>query len=293
VGGKITSIIILNLNGKAHLDRCLTSVGGYTATPYELIVIDNGSTDGSPEYLRGVEANNLTVVENPENLGPSARVQGMALAQGDYVLFLDNDTWVTSSWLERLIGHMGNDPSIGLMGPSTNYIDGQQMIPGVKYEDIAELADIAAIMATNFAGVLQPSIRMVGFCLCIRRAVIDKIGGLDSRFGKYGFEDDDFAWRSVLAGFDSYIARDVFIHHTGNQGSVGGGLDYPKLVREAWDKFHAKWGLPADMDFYGYLGGGYNLIPDRPFDPDLDYVALPDLAEVEPLITRRDTWRWG
>lgn len=284
----MTSILILNYNGKEHLQRWLLSIQETTSQPYELIVIDNGSTDGSPEYLRTVDARRLTVVENPENIGcPPARAQGMALAHGDYVVLLDNDAWVTPGWLDRLIGHCENDPAIGLLGPSTNYISGPQMIPGVKYENSGELATIAARMATNFEGVLQPTVRLVGFCMFIRRAVIDKIGGCDPRFGKYGFEDDDFSWRTALAGFDAYIARDVFIHHTGNQGYVGAGLDYPSLVREAWPTFHAKWRLPADLDFEGYPKNGYKHLPDRPFDRDLDYVPLADLAEVEPLITRR------
>ena len=211
----------------------------------------------------------------------------MALAQGDYVLFLYNDTWVTSSWLERLIGHMGNDPSIGLMGPSTNYIDGQQMIPGVKYEDIAELADIAAIMATNFAGVLQPSIRMVGFCLCSRRAVIDKIGGLDSRFGKYGFEDDDYTRRALIAGFGCYIAHDVFIHHTGNSGRTGDAADYPALVEQAWQVFREKWGFSDALTHVGYANDPDRYAAARSFSAHDDYIPLPDPTSVEPLVTRR------
>ena len=128
----MTSILILNYNGKEHLQRCLLSIQETTSQPYELIVIDNGSTDGSPEYLRTVDARRLTVVENPENIGcPPARAQGMALAHGDYVVLLDNDAWVTPGWLDRLIGHCENDPAIGLLGPSTNYISGPQMIPGV------------------------------------------------------------------------------------------------------------------------------------------------------------------
>ncbi len=58
------------------------------------------------------------------------------------------------------------------------------------------------------------------------------------------------------------------------------------MVREAWSVFHAKWGLPADLDFEGYPEHGYAHLPNRPFDPATDYVPLPGPEDVEPLITR-------
>ena len=69
IGYPLTSIIILNHNGREHIENCLTSVAALTDVPYELIVIDNGSTDGSVEYLRDVEAESMTLIENAENLG--------------------------------------------------------------------------------------------------------------------------------------------------------------------------------------------------------------------------------
>jgi GT2 family glycosyltransferase len=284
----MTSILILNVNGRQHLQKCLLALPAFTKTPHEIIVIDNGSSDGSQDYLRTVGVRNLTVVENPENIGcPPARAQGMALAKGDYVVLLDNDTIVTAGWLTRLIGHCENDAKIGLLGPSTNYITGPQRVPGVKYTDLQSLAGIAAQTATHFAGMLQPTTRLVGFCMFIRRAVIDRIGCCDATFGKYGFEDDDYSYRAILAGFDAYIARDVFIHHTGNSGHVDAGLDYPTYVREAWSVFHAKWGLPANMTVEDYGKNPAKYMPERAFDVTTDYIPLPDVGEIEACITRR------
>jgi hypothetical protein len=174
-----------------------------------------------------------------------------------------------------------------MLGPSTNYITGPQRVPGVKYTDTQALAGIAAQTARHFEGVTQPTTRLVGFCMFIRRAVIDKIGCCDASFGKYGFEDDDYSWRAALAGFDLRIARDVFIHHTGNSGHVDAGLDYPSFVREAWSVFHAKWGLPADLTVEDYGKDPAQCMPNRPFDAATDYIPLPDPAQVEPLVTRR------
>ncbi|MBT3269825.1 glycosyltransferase family 2 protein [Candidatus Poribacteria bacterium] len=284
----MTSILILNYNGKEHVERCLLALRVFTDAAYELIVIDNGSTDGSQEFLRAADAPNMTLVENPENIGcPPARAQGMSLAGGDYIVFLDNDTVVTSGWLSRLIRHCENDPAIGMLGPSTNYISGPQMIPGVAYETTPELVSIAETMALHFEGVLQPTTRLVGFCMFMRRAVVDAIGCCDPRFGKYGFEDDDYSIRAILAGFRLCIARDVFIHHLGSRGQVDGGLDYSSLVREAWSVFRDKWGLPADLEFAAYGSDRPLHLPERSFDPSLDYIPAPDRAEIEPFITRR------
>jgi GT2 family glycosyltransferase len=283
----MTSIVILNYNGKPYLEMCLLTISAFTDVPYELIIIDNGSTDGSQEYLQAVDARDLTVIENPENIGcPPARAQGMALAKGDYVVLLDNDTLVTPGWLSRLIGHCDRDPRIGLLGPSTNYISGAQMIPALEYSGTQGLVDVAAIMAAHFAGNLQPTERLVGFCMFICRAVVDRIGACDASFGKYGFEDDDFTWRAIIAGFDAYIARDVFIHHTGGRGQESGSLDYTRLTHEAWSVFQSKWSLPGDLTVYGYGKSRGQHLPDRPFDVETDYIPLLDRAKVEPLITR-------
>lgn len=284
----MTSILILNHNGGDHLRKCLLAIQGFTDVPYELIVIDNGSTDGSQGLLGAFDARDLTVVENPTNIGcPPGRAQGMALANGDYVVFLDNDTVVTPGWLRRFIGHAESDPAIGLLGPSTNFISGPQMLPDVSYEDTRELVAVAAEIAANRAGVLEPTTRLVGFCMFIRRAVIDRIGCCDATFGRYGFEDDDYSLRAALAGFDAYIARDVFIHHVGSQGSEQGGLDYLRLVREAWSVFRDKWRLPAHVTFESYVRDRSQHVIDRPFDPVTDYIPLPDPTAIEPLITRR------
>ena len=81
---------------------------------------------------------------------------------------------------------------------------------------------------------------MVGFCLLARKAVIDRIGGLDEQFGSGNFEDDDLCIRAAGAGFKSRIARDVFIHHTGSQTFKGAGIDYHRIMLRNWELFKAK-----------------------------------------------------
>jgi spore maturation protein CgeB len=289
IGYPSTSIIILNHNGRQHIQTCLGSIATLTDTPYELIVIDNGSTDGSVEYLRSVEADSLTLIENPENIGcPPARAQGMCLARGEYVLFLDNDTYVTPGWLRRLIEHCEDNPLIGVIGPVTNYAGGAQMLSPAEatYENTPALLEFAAQLARRERGSLLGRRRIIGFCMLIRRAVVDRVGNCDGRFGKYGYEDDDYCWRALLAGYQVCVARDVFIHHVGGQGSPKGADDYEEMLPAAWVAFRDKWELPSTLEPRAYweLIRTYGLL--RAFDVEKDHIPLPDPASLAELITR-------
>ena len=283
-----TSILILNHNACDRLRQCLLSIQVFTDVPYELIIIDNGSVDGSVDFLREADLPNLTLVENETNIGcPPARAQGMTLAHGDFVLFLDNDTILTPGWLQRLLAHCHRDPTIGLIGPTTNYASGGQMRDDIRYHSTAALATAALKVASDNPGRRAPTDRLVGFCMLISRAVIDKIGCCDARFGKYGFEDDDYTRRALIAGFGAYIAHDVFIHHTGNSGRTGDAGDYPALVEQAWQVFREKWGFSDALTHVGYANDPDRYAADRSFSAHDDYIPLPDPTSVEPLVTRR------
>ena len=242
----LISIIILNFNGEKDIRGCLESIRACATEPYELIIIDNASTDGSLEYLRTLK--DITLVENPENLGcPPARTQAMALARGEYVVLLDNDTIVTPGWLTTFCGYARRNPTIGLFGPCSNHVTGLQKVDEVPYEDVQGLEAFARTFSDQNRGCLTIVPRLVGFCMFIRRAVVDRIGAPDPRFGKFGFEDDDYTWRAIIAGFQAAIAQDVFIHHIGGP-QVKGDTQYNRYLLDAWEIFKSKWDLPKELE---------------------------------------------
>ena len=280
----LTSIVILNYNGRQHLQACLQSIEKYTTTPYEVILFDNASTDGSKEYLRTLP--NITLVENPVNLGcPPGRAQAISLATGDFVVLLDNDTIVTPRWLGRFLDHMQAHPDIGILGPRSNYVSGKQLVPTAAYSTDFELDQFAKLWSWNAERTqpLLPADRLVGFCMCVRREVLEKIGGFDARFGKFGFEDDDFTLRTLVAGYRAMIANDVFIHHTGGP-QTRGDATYNIQLAEAWMTFKRKWGVPMTLA----CGDPLDITPivSQAFDPVAHYVPIPDPADVSPLIYR-------
>ena len=152
-----------------------------TDEPYEIIVVDNGSTDGSVEYLRAMP--DVRLIENESNRGfPAAANQGMSVAAGKQVLLLNNDVVVTTGWLGRMLSALrGGDDSVGLVGPRSNFVSGPQQIE-VAYENIAELDGFAWDFGKAQNGVMVEVSRLVGFCLLIKREVIDAIGLLDEQF---------------------------------------------------------------------------------------------------------------
>src|SRR5208337_3822256 len=85
--------------------------------------------------------------------------------------------------------------------------------------------------------------KLPGFCLLMKRAVYDKIGGLDERFGLRFFDDDDLAERARRAGFELAVAHDLFVHHFGSRTFHGNGIDAERLLQENSEKFAHKWGL--------------------------------------------------
>jgi len=95
----------------------------------------------------------------------------------------------------------------------------------------------------------MPFWRVVGFCMLIKRAVIDKIGGLDGRYGLGNFEDDDFSLRATLAGYESRIAEDCFVHHFGSRTFIGEQIDYKKSLHKNWEIFKKKWGISKDLPY--------------------------------------------
>ncbi len=276
----LVSIIILNYNGLEHIRPCLESIQRNTPERHEIIVVDNASTDGSKEELRS--RRDITLVENQTNIGcPPARAQALTLATGDYVVFLDNDTIVTPRWLTTFLEHAKANPLIGIMGPRSNYVSGSQLVPNVPYKDIPGLEAFSLQLAAEHRDQLTRTRRLVGFCMFVRREVIDKIGNIDESFGKFGFEDDDYTWRAHIAGFTAVIANDVFIHHTGGpQGR--GNQQYNQLLLQAWTVFRNKWELPANLAY----GSPFDLstILTRPFDPRKHYLPLVARSDIKAIV---------
>ena len=222
------SIIIVTCNNLGYLKLCISSVEKYTKTntsKYEIIFIDNGSTDGTKQYLN---LNNLNVkakfIFNDENLGfTKACNQGIKVATGEYVIFLNDDTIVSENWDELLMNPFSQIPDIGFTGPVSNSVSGVQQVTCAYVQDFeylkkTEFKDFENYIKTHKLQNKDKfinSFRLVGFCLCTKKEILNKIGEFDELFGSGGFDDDDICLRAIFAGYHNIVVQECFIHHFG------------------------------------------------------------------------------
>ena len=243
----LASVIVPCFNQLEFTRRCVTALVRYTRLPWELIVVDNGSTDGTAIYLAGVQDASpipITVVSNPTNRGyPTAVNQGLSAALGDFLVFLDNDAVVTDGWLDQLVALTEADPGIGLTGPMSNSAVYPQLVEHIPYTDLDQMPAFAASWRDRHRGQWFNVGKLAGFCLLMKRAVYEKVRGLDESFVA-GFADDDLAERARRAGFRLAVAHDLFVHHFGGR-TVALGIDAQSLLDEDHARFAAKWGLPS------------------------------------------------
>lgn len=249
----LTSIVILGFNQLAYTQLCIESVFRATREPYELILVDNGSTDGTTEYFKALARRHpfVTAILNEQNLGFAGGCnQGIIAARGGQILLLNNDTLVSDGWLSPMLGKLREDPRWGIVGPVSNYVSGPQCITEVPYGDeVDAIAPFAERWSKDHEGQGFAMDRIVGFCMLIRRDVIARIGGFDTRFGNGNFEDDDFCLRARVAGYQIWVCQDVFVHHFGSRTfrALGDKADYRHAMDIGWDLFKEKWGLPAEL----------------------------------------------
>jgi GT2 family glycosyltransferase/glycosyltransferase involved in cell wall biosynthesis len=284
------SIIILAHNQLGDTRQCLASIDQHTPASHELILVDNGSTDGTAEYFRkyASKRSNVRVIVNQKNLGFAAGNNlGLAVARGVNVLLLNNDTVVTKGWLEGMLGVFERFPDCGLVGPVSNCVSGPQLISPVKYSRLADLPAFAAKLTVGSAGQSEEASRLVGFCLLMRRAVVEKLGGLDEQFGSGNFEDDDLCLRAGFAGFKLRIALDSFVHHTGSQTFKGAKIDFRSSMSRNWDLFKAKWEMPNEQP----LENGYRRPDVIPASASV-YISLPEIqSSHEVSATHPNVWQ--
>ncbi|HKC23732.1 MAG TPA: glycosyltransferase, partial [Thermoanaerobaculia bacterium] len=239
------SLIVVTY-GNLELTRlCIESIYRTVEWPsFEVIVVDNGSTDGTPEYLESAKKiyPDLTVRLNADNLGfAAANNIGLRLATGEYLAFLNNDTVSCRGWLSALIRHLSRDPSIGIIGPSTNAIGNEGMV-AVGYERLEEMPGWAERFTREHDGEVFDIKMLAMFCVAIRRGVFEEVGFLDERFGIGMFEDDDYAVRVREAGYRVVCARDAFIHHFMKASFKKLAADeYQRLFERNKRLFEEKW----------------------------------------------------
>jgi GT2 family glycosyltransferase len=229
------SVVIVNHNGIEFVDTCLRSVMDSGYPDFEVIFVDNASSDGSLEYVKKTFAREpkIRYIENSESLGPAVgRNMGVRIARGGYIVFLDNDTRVTKRWINELVDTLEDDASIGaaqaklLRMDTDNLYDcaGDCLGPlgfliersrGAK--DEGQLDFIADILSAKSAASI------------IRKDLFERIGGFDEDFYMY-LEETDLSWRVWLAGYRVVFIPAAVVYHAFNTTKKDFKRYYPKYI---------------------------------------------------------------
>ncbi len=211
------SIVVLTYNNLDYTKACIQSIVKWTAYPnYELIIVDNASTDGTPDYLQAFAKNfsQVKLILNERNMGFAAGNNvGIKASSGDYIVLLNNDTIVSRGWLSRILYHFRSDEKCGVVGAVTNSIGNEAMVQ-VGYTTLVGFAEEATSRLFEHAFekvVSEGSLAM--FAFAFSRQVLDNIGYISEAYGLGMFEDDDYCMAIRKAGYNLYIANDVLIHH--------------------------------------------------------------------------------
>jgi GT2 family glycosyltransferase len=236
-----TSIVIVTYNQLDYTQRCLDSIRKHTHEEFELIVVDNGSKDSTIDYLK--KQTDVISVFNDANYGFAKGCNiGVEQSTGENVLFLNNDTVVTENWLTTMLRVLYSNDNIGMVGPVSNYCSGSQQIP-VAYHALHELDEFVKEHSSKYKGQSYSHPRLVGFCLLVKKKLLDEIGVFDEQFGVGTYEDDDLCLRAIKKGYDLKIVLDSFVHHEGHiTFSNSPELNMNKLMKENSKKAKEKWG---------------------------------------------------
>ena len=240
----MTSIVILTFNKISYTKKCIESIRKYTSKgSYEIIVVDNASTDGTISWLK--EQSDIITIFNKDNLGfPKGCNQGIEIAQGSEVLLLNNDVIVTPKWLEQMLEALYSSEKIGAVGPVTNYAHGQE-IP-VTYQNEAEMVSFASEVTEKFKNKWSQKTKLIGFCLLLKKSVLEEVGLLDEIFTPGNYEDDDISFRILLAGYKLLLCHNIFVHHFGSTSFRNDISKFNDLLSKNELKFLDKWKIKKE-----------------------------------------------
>ncbi len=249
-----TSLIVVSYNKRPYTELCVRGQLACTPPPDQIIVIDNGSQDGSVEMLQelGRQARQqglaFELICNSRNLGAcTARNQGLALATGDFIAFMDNDVAVRHRhWLKGLADVLWSAPEIGIVGPKL-------LFPFPPYNIECAGAAISKTGRVQYRGRGCPADDpewnvpvdvqcLISACWLMKRAVVEQIGMLDEAFNPAQFEDFDYCYRARQAGWRIRYEPSVEMYHYENVTTDGSpDVKFRYVTIKNWIKFKERW----------------------------------------------------
>ncbi|CDM68255.1 glycosyl transferase family protein [Clostridium bornimense] len=236
---KFTSIVILSFNELENTKLCIESVKKFTLKSIsEIIVVDNGSTDGTVEWLRNQDDIKTIFLKINVGIAPGFNI-GYKEAKGDTVVFLANDTIVTPNWINNISNALYSDESIAAVTAVVNKGLESITIP-VSYNNIEEMISFAIRNNISDPSRWKNKILLGLYCIVVKKKVLDKVGAFDERFAPAYFEDFDLGLNLISNGYKIIQCDDAFIHHFSDVTIRKNPQRY-EIMNKGQIKFNNKW----------------------------------------------------
>lgn len=236
----VCDMVLLVFNNLFYTRECIESILRNTALPSRLIIVDNRSEENVREYLKGIGSTDsveVTVILNDKNEGFAKGMnRGIRESKAEFVCLLNNDILVMPNWLNNMVEIASNNPSIGVVNPQSNNF-------GKVPDRGKSLDDFATGLSNEFKGRYIEVGQCIGFCMLIKRALIDKIGLLDEEQGFMFFEDTDYCYRAKRENFKCVIALGSYVYHHQHK-SFGKIKEINKIFKQSQNLFYKRWGKP-------------------------------------------------
>jgi len=292
----MVSIIVLCYNAVDHTRRCVSSILKNTCYPYELVLVNNGSTDETEEYLKELyihfemsrldgEAKlyckDIKLLDPGENLGFSGGNNYAAEhAKGQFLCFMNNDLVVGPKWLSSMMRYFIIKKKLAAVGPMANNVSGYQNVkPQHSINTDEEVDEVAKVFLANNQGLkLVP--RLVGFCLIMRKHVFHRIGGWDERYTIGNFEDNDISAAMLEAGYQMGTIGNVWMWHFGSATFRENKIDHRNTMEENKQKFIEKWEGLVDPNS-GLIGDSKMPQPSGHLELDHPMIFLNEQVQPE------------
>lgn len=235
---KNLSVIVLNYNNSNVIFRCIDSLLHFKSRyQYEIIIVDNQSTDGSYEELRRIYKNNsdVHIYRNTKNGCSSGRNLGVKKSTKDYVLFLDSDQWITNPyWLDNYFELFQENPDKLAIGWGAGWFNNKMY----SYK-IAEFFPFAYIPPKYLGTTDVGYIGTAGFLM--KKSLFNKIGGFDEAYDPTCYEDTDLSLAIRHAGGETIYSKALGVGHLPHQTTKSGTKGHADLLQQKGDYFVAKW----------------------------------------------------
>lgn len=288
-GAPLISIYVQGYNRLDKTRYCVGCVLKYTSDlDFELILVDNGSEDGTYEYFQSVPWKKKTIIRVTKNIGTAYPMSLIKrVYRGKYLVGLPNDVYVTKNWLSNLLRCMESDPTIGFVMPVSSNVSNLQQI-SLSFETMEEMQEVAAIYNRSDPSKWEERMRLITLVNIFKREILDLVGTGDCGFA-HNFSEDDYAARIRHAGYRLILCKDTWVCHDHSfQSDIENRRDDCNI---GWKNYYSKYKLDGWLDICNFEHNLISLLNPAEFsNTELNALAV-DVKCGTPVLEIRNRFR--